>query len=268
MGNARHSLGRRLRAALFNLIFYLNLAAFLILGLPLFVLSREVAIKVLKLWGRTTQWWLHAIVGTRLEVRGREHLPRGPLIVAAKHQSAWDTAVLHMLFDDPAMVLKKELTLIPLFGWFILKFGLIPVNRSAGTSAMRKLAARAKAEIARGRQILIFPEGTRRPPGADPDYKPGVALLYRELGVPCLPLALNSGLFWPRRRADRHPGTLVVEFLPPIPPGLDRRAFMARLQSDIETASDRLLKEAANRHPELPLEPEATARLAEIKASA
>ncbi len=168
---------------------------------------------------------------------------KGPLIVAAKHQSTWETFALLRLFDDFTFIVKRELMWIPIFGWCMWKGRMIPVDRGAGSQALNDMTARAREEIRTGRQLIIFPEGTRRAPGAEPRYKFGVAHLYAEVGVPCVPVALNSGLFWPRRAFMRLPGTIVVEFLPPIPPGLDKQAFFARLQSDIETATARLIAE-------------------------
>jgi 1-acyl-sn-glycerol-3-phosphate acyltransferase len=234
-----------LRALLFNIVFYLNLAALLVGGLVLLVMPRHIAMKGLKLWSRSTMFWQRLIVGTRVELRGLEHLPPGPVLIAAKHQSAWETVTLHAFFDDPAIVLKKELMWVPIMGWLCRKFALIPVDRTASTSAMRALRRHARRARDNGRQIIIFPEGTRRAPGAIPDYKPGVALLYGDLGIPCVPLALNSGLYWPRRKPERYPGTIIVELQPAIPPGLPRKDFMARLGRDIETASARLIEEAA-----------------------
>ncbi len=168
----------------------------------------------------------------------------GPCLVAGKHQSFWETFAVLPLFDDPCMVLKRELTFIPLFGWFALKFKMIAVERSAGSAALRKLVARGKQEIARGREIIIMPEGTRRGPDDPPDYKPGAAALYNALNVPCVPFGLNSGLFWPRRKFLRNPGTIVVEFMPAIPAGLPRKEFQKRLEAAIETSSTRLISEA------------------------
>lgn len=234
-----------LRALAFNVAFYLNTAAFMIASIPLFLTPRRITIKSLLVWGKVTRCLHRLIVGARVELRGTENLPQGACLVASKHQSAWDTCVLPSFFADPAIVLKRELTWIPLYGWFIHKFGMISLNRGGGAAAMRALREAAKREAANGRQILIFPEGTRKVPGAEPDYKPGVALLYNELGLPCLPVALNSGLFWPRRKAMRYPGTIIVEFLPPIPPGLARREFIKRLEEAIETATNRLVAETA-----------------------
>ena len=207
-----------------------------------------------------------SLAGTRLEIRGRENIPAGATIVAAKHQSAFETFALAPEFPNPTFVIKSELKRIPIYGQYTVKAGMIHVDRAAGLSALRSLAARGRAEIGKGRHIVIFPEGTRRPPGAPPDYHPGVAHLYRALGVPVVPVALNSGLFWPRRKFLRYPGTIVVEFLPAIPPGLDARRFMERLQADIETAADRLMLEAASARPQPPLPAEAAARLAELRA--
>jgi len=194
-------------------------------------------------WVATNNWLLRVLVGTRVEFRGLENIPQGPLLIAAKHQSAWETFALLPLFSDPAFILKQELMRIPVFGWFAAKARMIPVNRKGGSGALKAMTRRAQADMAEGRQILIFPEGTRRPAGAPPDYKFGVAHLYSSLQVPCLPVALNSGLYWPRRALLRRPGTILVEVLPAIPPGLGRAAFLARLEHDIETASDRLLAE-------------------------
>lgn len=250
------------RALLFNLVFYVNLVVLLVGGIWLLAAPRSWAMEGLKLWGRTTMFWQRLIVGTRVELRGTGNIPDGALLVASKHQSAWDAIVLHAFFRDPAIVLKKELMWIPLMGWFSRKFALIPVDRAASARALRALREHARRAVADGRQVIIFPEGTRTVPGAAPDYKTGVALLYSDLGVPCLPVALNSGLFWPRRRQARYPGTLVVEFLPAIPPGLDRADFMARLEEAIETASERLLDEAARSPNPPPLPAPARARRA------
>jgi 1-acyl-sn-glycerol-3-phosphate acyltransferase len=232
-----------LRSLVFNVAFYANLALFLVLGFEFFFLPRKWAIRALQAWAGTSLWLLRVLAGTGIEVRGREMVPAGAVLVAGKHQSLWETFAILPWLDDPAMVLKKELTYIPFYGWFIHKFRMIAVERSEGPAALRKLIARAKAEIARGRQVVIMPEGTRRAPGDPPAYKPGAAALYATLGVACVPFALNSGLFWPRRSFVRHPGTIVLEFLPAIPPGLPRREFDSRLKADIETATARLVAE-------------------------
>jgi 1-acyl-sn-glycerol-3-phosphate acyltransferase len=232
------------RSLIFNLVFYLNLVMFLLVGLPLFVAPRSWAIAALKLWAQTSLWWLKVICGTHMEVRGAEHIPSGAVLIAGKHQSFWETFAILPLLDDPCMVLKRELTLIPIFGWFALKFRMIAVERSAGSSALRNLVKRGKEEVAAGRQIVIMPEGTRKSPDDPPDYKPGAAALYSQLGVPCVPFGLNAGLFWPRRKFLRYPGTIVIEFLPALPAGLPRSEFQRRLQDAIETSSRALVAEA------------------------
>jgi 1-acyl-sn-glycerol-3-phosphate acyltransferase len=232
-----------LRSVLFNITFYVNLALFLVLGSEFFLLPRKWAIRALQAWAKTSLFFLRIIAGTGMEVRGRQHIPKGAALVAGKHQSFWETFAILPLLDDPAMVVKKELTWIPFFGWFIFKFRMIAVERSAGTAALRSLVARAQEEIVAGRQIVIMPEGTRRAPDDPPAYKPGAAALYGKLGVACIPFALNSGLYWPRRKFLRHPGTIVIEFLPALPPGLTRREFQARLETAIETATARLVAE-------------------------
>ena len=233
-----------MRAFLFNVIFYLTTVLFLGLGSPLLFGPRSWAMAALALHARTELWLLKTIVGTKLEVRGREKLPNGACLVASKHQSAWETFALIPLFRDPAYLMKRELFYVPFHGWFSYKFKMIPVDRDKGPTALRRMLAQAKTRAAVGREIVIFPEGTRRAPGAPPDYKTGVFLLYEALQIPCVPVALNSGLFWPRRSFKRYPGTIVVEFLDPIPPGLPKREFLPRLQETIETASNRLIAEA------------------------
>jgi 1-acyl-sn-glycerol-3-phosphate acyltransferase len=232
------------RSIAFAIVFNLTTALMLVLGSPLLLAPRSWAMAGLKLHARVSLWWLRVIVGTRMEVRGQEKLPEGPLLIAAKHQSAWDTFALILLFRDPAVVMKAELMLIPLYGWFSRKFGMIPIRRQRGPAALREMVRAAKKRIAAGRTVLVFPEGTRRPPGAASDYKPGVLLLYEGLDVPCVPLALNSGLFWPRRKLLRYPGTIVVEILDPIPPGWKRPVFKAELERRIESACRRLHEEA------------------------
>ena len=231
------------RSLLFNVAFYVNLIAWLLAILPTLVMPRKAIIRVAQTWARSNLWLMRVIVGTKVEFRGRERIPPGGLLVAAKHQSFWETFALATLFDDPVFILKRELIWIPFFGWYLWKAGMVPVNRKAGSLALVEMNRRAREEVGRGRQILIFPEGTRRPPGAEPAYKFGIAHLYTTLGVPCLPVALNSGLFWPRRRFIRRPGTIVVEFLEPLAPGLPRAQFFKMVEDRIEAASQRLLAE-------------------------
>jgi 1-acyl-sn-glycerol-3-phosphate acyltransferase len=233
----------QLRSLIFNVLFYVNLIAFMVLGCVFYITPRRWSIEALKVWGRASLWLLRVIVGLKVEVRGRENLLPGPVLVASKHQSLWETFALLPLFDDPAVVLKRELTLIPLFGWFALKFKMIAVDRSAGSKALRLLLDDAEKAKLAGREIIVFPEGTRQSPDAEPAYQAGTAALYRKLDLPCIPIALNSGLYWPRRKFLRLPGTVVVEILPAIQPGLDRRRFDTALQASIEPATARLVAE-------------------------
>jgi 1-acyl-sn-glycerol-3-phosphate acyltransferase len=233
-----------IRSFIFNVLFYVNLTLFLVLGFWFFFTPRKWSIRALQTWARSSTWLLRVICGTKMEVRGTHHIPKGPAMIAGKHQSFWETFAILPLFDDPCFVLKKQLTYIPLFGWFCLKFKMIAVDRSAGSTALRDLIAHAKEEVVRPRQIIIMPEGTRRAPDDPPDYKSGAAALYSQLNVPCVPFGLNAGLFWPRRKFLRFPGTIIVEFCPAIPPQLPRKEFQARLQDVIETTSIRLRDEA------------------------
>ncbi len=230
-----------LRSLVFYVVFYVNTALFLIIGSPLLLGPRSWAMAALKAHAIASIWWMRVIVGTGLEVHGRENLPNGPALIASKHQSAWDTFGIIPFTRDPAMIMKKELLSLPLYGWFSRKFEMIPIQRELGPAALRQMARDAKDRAAHGRDIVIFPEGTRRPPGAPPAYKPGIVLLYEALGLPCVPVALNSGVFWPRGSIMRRPGTLVLEFLPAIPAGLPRDEFMAQLQDRIETATALLI---------------------------
>jgi 1-acyl-sn-glycerol-3-phosphate acyltransferase len=237
------------RSLLFNVLFYVTTTLYVVLGSPLLFAPRSWAMAALANHARFELWLLKTIVGTKLEVRGRDKLPKGACLVASKHQSAWETFALIPLFRDPALLMKRELFWIPFHGWFSRKFQMIPVDRDKGPAALRRMVREAKKRVADGREIIIFPEGTRRAPGAPPDYKTGVALLYESLGVPCVPVALNSGAFWPRRSLIRRPGTIVVEFLDPIPPGLSKAEFLRRLAEAIEGASTRLLAEANAKEP-------------------
>ena len=229
------------RSVLFNILFYLNLLLYLAIAFPAILLPRRAVIAVAKSWGRANLRLLRAICGIDVVWEGLEKIPRGPLIVAAKHQSMWETFALLTLFDDPTFIIKRELMWIPVFGWCMWRGGMIPVDRGARSQALAGMTERARVELARNRQLIIFPEGTRRAPGAEPAYKFGVAHLYAETQTPCLPIALNSGLVWRRRSFLRYPGTVRVEILDPIAPGLGRTEFFERLKRDIETATARLI---------------------------
>jgi 1-acyl-sn-glycerol-3-phosphate acyltransferase len=193
---------------------------------------------------RSSVWLMRVVCNTKTEYRGLERIPAGPLVVASKHQSMWETFALMPFFDRPLFIYKRELGRIPFFGWYLKKSKMVGVDRDGGARSLIDMARRATEEVQLGRQLIIFPEGTRRPVDAPPDYKPGIAQIYSKCGVPCLPVALNSGLFWPRRTFLRYPGTLVVEFLDPLPPGLPRKEFIAAISTSIEAATDRLVTEA------------------------
>jgi 1-acyl-sn-glycerol-3-phosphate acyltransferase len=229
-----------IRSLLFNILFALWTALIFIFSLPTLVLPRSAAWWMGGLWVRGALLLLRATVGLGHQVRGAEHRVTGPAIYAAKHQSAWDTLVFPLLLDKPAYVLKRELIRVPLFGSYLKQCGMIPVDREGGGSALKQLLRAARIAVAQGRSILIYPEGTRMPPGERRPYHPGVAALYGDLGIPVVPVALNSGLFWGRRAFHKKPGTITIEFLPPIAPGLPRREFMRELQERMEGASQRL----------------------------
>lgn len=230
-----------LRSIAFNVFFYLNTIIHLLLGLPVLLLPRRTIWTLVRSWALINHWFLRKLCRIDFEIRNIERIPGGPLLVASKHQSTWETFTLPLLFSDPTFILKRELMWVPIFGWYLARSKMIPVQRGTRSIALAAIAERAKVEIAAGRQIIIFPEGTRRPPDAEPAYKYGLVHLYAELGVPCLPVALNSGLYWPRRSWRMRPGTIRVEILDPIAPGLDPQAFLVRLQHEIETATARLL---------------------------
>ena len=227
------------RSILFFVYFAAVSVAMHIAALPTLVLPRMAIVRTSQAWSRTILWGLKVIAGCDYEVRGE--IPHGAVLVAAKHMSMWDTMALFMLLDDVSIVVKQELLKIPFYGWYIAKAGVIGIDRAAGANALRRMAAQSKPIIAAGRPIAIFPEGTRKKPGAAPDYKPGIAGLYSQLGLPCVPAALNSGQFW--TGFIKRPGRIVIEFLPPIPAGLKRAEFMRELQSRIEAKTADLVVE-------------------------
>jgi 1-acyl-sn-glycerol-3-phosphate acyltransferase len=213
----------------------------MILYQPLLLLPRSVMRGGLRVWASLLLWGMRTLGGVRLEIRGAERLPQGSYLVAAKHQSMFDIIPPFAVMPDPLFVMKKELADIPTFGWLARKAGMIEVDRSARAQALRQMMVDARRLMAEPRQLVIYPEGTRRAPGAEPDYKPGVAGLYAELGLPCVPVASNSGMFMDSRGVVRRGGAVVYEILEPIEPGLKRAEFMRVLQQQIETASNALL---------------------------
>jgi 1-acyl-sn-glycerol-3-phosphate acyltransferase len=236
-----------LRALLFNLAFYLWTGFMGIVGLPVLAAPRRVVMRFGRLWSAVTLKLLAATVGLTHELRGVEHLPAGGGIIAMKHQSAWDTLVLPVLFDDVAVVIKKELTLLPFYGWYVLRAGSIPVDRKGGASSLKRMVALAAAAVAEDRLVAIFPEGTRSAVDQRHPYHPGVAALYGQLDLPLIPVAVNSGLYWGRRSFMKRPGRIIVEILPPFPPGIPRRKIMVELESRIEEATALLVAEGRAR---------------------
>jgi 1-acyl-sn-glycerol-3-phosphate acyltransferase len=229
-----------IRSLLFNVAFYLWTSVMFLLSLPALLLPVGAVWGLGRVWVCGTVLLLRIFVGLTHEVRGVAHRLPGAALYAVKHQSAWDTLIFALLLDRPAIVLKQELLNLPLFGWYMRKCRMIPVDRKGRAAALKRMAADARDRASAGRPILIFPEGTRVAPGHRRPYQPGAAALYGALGLPVVPVALNSGLFWGRRSFHKLPGRIVVEFLPAIAPGLDRRIFMAELEAAIETAADRL----------------------------
>src|SRR5450432_2814228 len=233
-----------LRSLAYNVLFYALLVFWMLIAIPTFPMPPRAFMVIAKAWSRSSVWLMRVVCNTKVEYRGLEKIPKGPLIVASKHQSMWETFALLQFFPEPLYILKRELKWIPFFGWYLIKTNMIGVVRGAGGRSLIEMARRAGEEVRRGRQLIIFPEGTRTAVDAPPRYKTGVGQVYVDCGVTCLPVALNSGLFWPRRTFMRYPGTLVVEFLDPLPPGLARDEFLARVSTVIEGATNRLVETA------------------------
>ncbi|MDJ0920471.1 MAG: lysophospholipid acyltransferase family protein [Henriciella sp.] len=214
--------------------------------LPTLLLPRAATLWAMRFYIRLLLLGLKWITGIAVEFRGLQHLPEGPLLVAGKHQATLDVFVPFLLFRDPIVVMKRELLWYPFLGWYALKSKMLPIDRDGGAQTVKKMLAVAKALVpkGKGRQMLIYPEGTRRLPGAEPDYKPaGTRAFYKALNLPLVPLATNSGLCWPAHGMTRRPGHVVYEILPPIEPGLPHKEMLARLEAELEAASERLLDE-------------------------
>jgi 1-acyl-sn-glycerol-3-phosphate acyltransferase len=231
-----------IRSALFLLWFALVTTLMSLAFIPVLIFPWWVCAWMARQWCRLTFLGLRVFAGLGYEVRGT--VPQGRVLVASKHMSMWDTMALFMLLWNPATVVKRELMRIPFYGWYLWRAGMIPIDRSAGASALRKMSAAAESVFAQKRPVIIFPEGTRKKPHAPPDYKPGVAALYGQVDAPCVPVALNSGLFWtgPMGFVKKR-GTVVIEFLPAIPAGLPRREFLTTLEQRIEAATAALVVE-------------------------
>ena len=233
------------RSLLFVCWLYLSMALFAVGLSPALLMPYRQAMWVIRNWARFVLFGLRWIAGVKVGFRGLEHLPTGASLLAGKHQSMLDVIAPFAILPDNCFIMKKELMPLPFFGWFAWKTKMIAVDRSAHSKALKDMVRQARARHAEGRQILIFPEGTRAEVGAAPDYKPGIAALYRDLDSPCTPMATNSGVHWPAHGFRRYPGTVVYEFLPELPAGLKRAEFMALLESRIETASSAMLEPPA-----------------------
>ena len=237
-------IGLRLRSFFFNVGWYVGTTILAIAGSPILLMPRRFVVAWSLVWIDFCLWWLRVTCRLTHRVSGAENLPTGPVIFACKHQSSWETLAFSRLFPGAATVMKRELVLIPIVGWAMARAGNIAVERGDGAKALRGLVKQAKATLEEGRSILIFPEGTRVAVGDEKPYQVGTAALYRQLGVPVVPVALNSGLFWGRRKFIKWPGVIDVEILPAIPPGLGRDVFMGTLRERIEGATNRLVAAA------------------------
>ena len=239
------------RTLLFNILFYVTFIVLAVVLAPTMLLPLRYIWFVPKVWARISLWLHRTICGIGEDLSGLDNIPDGGLLVACKHQSAWETMRLVTLFPKPTFIFKRQLRWAPLFGWYLIKFGQIPVDRGKRSKALQDMAAIASERIAQGHQVIIFPEGTRRPPLAEPKYKYGVAYLYEKLNAPCLPIALNSGLFWPRRTFAHRSGAVTLKILPAIPPGHDTDTFQAELQDAIESAVAEMNAGAMQSYPEI-----------------
>ncbi len=237
------SLVTRVRSLLFMLWMYGAMALFGLGLSPLLIFPRPVAMWVIRSWAGSVLFGARWIVGVRVEFRGLEHRPDGAALIAGKHLSMLDTIAPFVVLKDPCFVLKHELIFLPFFGWFAWRARMVPIRRADAAKALKAMLVLTKQRLVEARQVLIFPEGTRSEVGDDPTYKPGVAALYRDLDVPCHLMATNSGQFWPGHGIDRRPGTVVFEFLPPLPAGMKRAELMSEMKLRIEAASNALIEE-------------------------
>lgn len=231
-----------LRSLLFTLIVYPAMLIVALAYAPWAMFSAEGAAAAAKTWARFTIFMARVLLGIRSEVRGTP--PTGDVMLAAKHQSFLDILIIYVAVPRARFIMKKELTRIPVFGQYALRLGCIPVDRGRRGAAIRTMLSDVKSGRDIAGQMVIYPQGTRTAPDEDAPYKMGTAALYQELGQPCVPVACNVGLFWPRKGLKKKPGVAVVEFLPEIPAGLPASELMTRLKSAIEPASDRLMAEA------------------------
>ena len=232
------------RSILFVIWMYGLMAVLGILFLPTLILPKPVIFWGIRQYARGMIWGLKVICGIGVEIRGRQNMPRGTIIYAGKHHCMLDVFIPTLVTPQPAIILKQELLWYPFLGWYALKAAMIPIDRAGNTKTLKKMVTEAKDRAEDGRQIVIFPEGTRTAPGAEPAYfAAGISALAKGIEAPIVPVATNAGLCWPGRGLKRSKGKIVYEILPPIPAGLPRRQLMARLQSELESATDALVAE-------------------------
>jgi 1-acyl-sn-glycerol-3-phosphate acyltransferase len=231
----------RVRAYLYVAYFYLAMLLTGVVYLVPTLIDQRNARQAPLFFSRLAIWGLRTIVGARVRLEGMENIPHGPALVASKHQSMLDAFAPFLALSAPVFVLKQELLKMPIFGYFAARSGMIPIDRDGGANALKRMLRAARTALKDGRQIVIFPEGTRQLVGAAPEYKPGVAALYRDLGLPCVPVASTTGLVWAANGFDRWPGVATLRFLPAIPPGLARDDFMRELEARIEAATNDLV---------------------------
>lgn len=201
-----------------------------VLTFPYALTGADRALRISRAWARFSLHALRIVCGVSYRVEGAENLPDGPVVIAANHQSMWETVAFFALLPRPSMVFKKDLLKVPFYGWWGLWSGSIPVDRGAGPQSIRLLIKATRDRIARGFQLVIFPEGTRVSPGAVAPLQPGVSAIYSAAGVPVVPAVHDSGMFWRHPGYERRSGVITLRFLPPIPPGLDRASFERRLE--------------------------------------
>ena len=240
-----------LRSLVFHAAFYVLTTVLALAGLPVLVMGRQKVQAYAKFWTGSAVWLAEKICGTKIVWRGLENLPRGGCIIAAKHQSTLETMALTTKGADFSYILKRELMAIPVFGWYLKGAGQVAIDRAKRGQALPDLTRQVREAIAQGRQLIIFPEGTRKPAGAPPAYKSGVGYLYADSGAVCVPVALNTGLYWPRRNLSIHPGRVTIAFLEPIMPGLDKQSFLQLLEERIEARTAELIAGALAADPSL-----------------
>lgn len=233
-----------LRSLIFNIFFFGWALLSAVLFMPFFIISMKAAQNIGRPWAQVSLFLARVICGITYEIRGSQYIAKDPVIYASKHQSAWDTIIFHITSRCPAYVLKRELLFLPLWGWYLWRMKMIAIDRAAKASSMKHMLKQAKEIIQEPRSIVIFPEGTRTAVGAPSQYHPGIIALYSQLKIPVVPVALNSGVYWKKDAFIKRPGKIIIEFLPPIPPGLPKEEFIKKLQETVESASQRLVDEA------------------------